>query len=143
MHWRNAKPCAGGLVVRDELLLLIRRAREPWAGYWDIPGGFCEADEHPADAAVREVREETGLAVRVTGFIGMWLDRYDDRPDGLPDTILGCYFHAEPIDGRDVVIDPVEVIEAGWFPAAKLPPEIAFPDHAWPVLDAWRAGHGR
>ena len=46
-HWRNAKPCAGALVVRDGRLLLVRRSMEPWLGWWDIPGGFCEEDEHP------------------------------------------------------------------------------------------------
>ncbi|MGH9036149.1 MAG: NUDIX domain-containing protein, partial [Acidimicrobiia bacterium] len=45
-HYRNAKPCAGALVMRDGKLLLMRRAHEPWLGRWDIPGGFCEVDEH-------------------------------------------------------------------------------------------------
>jgi 8-oxo-dGTP diphosphatase len=62
---------AGGIVfdVRRRLLL-IRRAHEPAAGTWSIPGGRCRRGEDPAAACVREVAEETGLQVVVQGFAG-------------------------------------------------------------------------
>ena len=58
--------CAGA-VVRDEAgrLLLVRRGREPGAGLWSLPGGRIEPGETPAEAATREVFEETGLQVSV------------------------------------------------------------------------------
>ena len=58
--------CAGA-VVRDAAgrLLLIRRGREPAAGLWSLPGGRIEPGESAAEAAAREVREETGLDVEV------------------------------------------------------------------------------
>jgi 8-oxo-dGTP diphosphatase len=58
--------CAGA-VVRDPSgrLLLVRRGRPPSAGLWSVPGGRVEPGETPAQAAVREVREETGLDVTV------------------------------------------------------------------------------
>jgi mutator protein MutT len=58
--------CAGA-VVRDDAgrLLLVRRGREPAAGLWSLPGGRIEAGETAAEAAAREVREETGLDVRI------------------------------------------------------------------------------
>lgn len=45
-------------------LLLIKRANPPSAGTWSVPGGRCRPGESRADACVREVAEETGLAVR-------------------------------------------------------------------------------
>ena len=58
--------CAGA-VIRDGdgRLLLVRRGRAPSRGRWSVPGGRVEPGETPAQAAAREVREETGLEVIV------------------------------------------------------------------------------
>jgi len=63
---KQGVPCAGA-VVRDDAgrLLLVRRGRPPSAGMWSVPGGRVEPGETPAEAAAREVREETGLQVEV------------------------------------------------------------------------------
>lgn len=50
-------------VIRGERVLLIRRALAPFAGLWTLPGGRCEPGETAAEAAVREVFEELGLAI--------------------------------------------------------------------------------
>lgn len=52
-------------IVKDGRVLLVRRAREPFAGRWTLPGGRCEPGETPEQTAVREVREELGLLVGV------------------------------------------------------------------------------
>ena len=126
--------------MRDGKLLLVQRADQPWRGRWDIPGGFCDADEHPEDAAVRELREETGFDVAITGLLGMWLDHYPDHraSDGV--TTLNIYFHAEIAGGVERP-QPGEVERLGWFAADALPDgdQIAFPHHALEVLGAWRA----
>lgn len=44
-------------------MLLVRRRGAPFAGYWSLPGGRVEPGERPETAAVREVREETGIAI--------------------------------------------------------------------------------
>ena len=135
-QWANAKPCSGALVTdADGRLLLVRRSAEPFLGWWDIPGGFCDAEEHPMVAAAREAEEETGIAVEVTGYLGVWLDRYPgpDDPDHV--VTLNAYYHARA--GTTVGDpDPHETAELGWFAPDELP-EVAF-EHAPAVVAAWR-----
>jgi 8-oxo-dGTP pyrophosphatase MutT (NUDIX family) len=140
-HWRNAKPCAGALVRDGTRVLLVRRARDPWRGRWDIPGGFCHADEHPVHAAAREVSEETGILIRITGFLGAWIDDYGvSTASGQVEHTLNLYYHAIPIGESGPAADPDETLDLRWFDAAALPAEqdIAFPSHIPAVLRAWR-----
>jgi ADP-ribose pyrophosphatase YjhB (NUDIX family) len=64
-------PCVGAL-VHDEAgrLLVVRRGRPPSEGLWSIPGGRIEPGETGREATRREVREETGLTVRVGELVG-------------------------------------------------------------------------
>ena len=61
----------GGAVVRDNRLLLVRRASRRGRGNWQVPGGFVEPDETIEKAVVREVREEAGVTGEVQGVIGL------------------------------------------------------------------------
>jgi ADP-ribose pyrophosphatase YjhB (NUDIX family) len=135
VHYQNPTPTAGALVVRNGELLLARRAIEPYFGYWDIPGGFIESGEGPAETAIREVKEETGLEVRLTRVFGFYLDHYglDERE------ILNIYFQAEVIGGEPRPGD--DASEVAWFMSAALPERIAF-RHAPQVLEDWRAAIG-
>lgn len=57
---------AHGLVMAANLVLLLQRGEGRYLGeYWDIPGGTVETGESPAEAAVRECLEETGLRCRL------------------------------------------------------------------------------
>jgi mutator protein MutT len=53
----------GAIIVRDEHILLVRRANPPLQGQWSIPGGLVETGETIKEAITREVHEETGLEV--------------------------------------------------------------------------------
>lgn len=61
------KPMVGvGVLIQDgERYLIIKRAAEPDAGLWTIPGGLVEVGEKAAEAAIREAREETGLDIEI------------------------------------------------------------------------------
>lgn len=59
--YRNPKPCAGVVVVKEDQFLLVKRARPPREGTWSVPAGFLEYNERPVVAAARELEEETGL----------------------------------------------------------------------------------
>jgi ADP-ribose pyrophosphatase YjhB (NUDIX family) len=62
--------CVGALVVHEGRLLVVRRGRSPGRGLWSVPGGRVERGESLEDAVVREVAEETGLAVRAGSVVG-------------------------------------------------------------------------
>ncbi len=79
-HYANPKPCGEAVVVSDGQVLLLRRGHEPELGAWDVPGGFCEAAEHPMHAAERELAEEVGLQGRATAYIGTWIEAYWPSP---------------------------------------------------------------
>lgn len=138
IHWRNAKPCAGALVVRNGKVLLVRRAVEPFLGHWDIPGGFCEVDEHPTETAIREVREETGLEIELTGLLGLWLDDYApaDSTDGEGNATLNVYYLARPLTRSLRAGDDADGM--AWFAPKALPQRIAFANGRQ-ALTAWAA----
>lgn len=133
VSYRNAKPCAGVLIEQEGRLLLVKRAIDPFKGAWDVPGGFLEEWEHPADGARREAREETGLAVELTALLGIFVDRYGDAGYNT----LNIYYRARPTGGRLAAADDASQVE--WFAANALPEHIAFPDHEREVLAVWQA----
>ena len=56
-------------VIRGDRVLLAARANEPMRGVWTLPGGLVEAGEALAEAALRELSEEVGLAAEVVGVL--------------------------------------------------------------------------
>ena len=120
--YANSAPAVQALVVRDARVLLARRDREPGAGKWDLPGGFLEEGEDPLSGLRRELREETGLAIEPTDFLGAFIEQYLDR------FVLGLTWRAAAT-GEAVAAD--DVAEVRWFAADELPPPdaFAFPHH--------------
>lgn len=78
----------GGVIVAEERVLLARRGSEPMRGEWSIPGGALEVGESLTEGVMRELREETGLAVRVLELIEA-LDRILPEPSEVRQQAVG------------------------------------------------------
>ncbi|HET7340285.1 MAG TPA: NUDIX domain-containing protein [Methylomirabilota bacterium] len=118
----NPVPAAVALIVVRGRVLLARRARPPYAGTWDLPGGFLEAGEMPERGLRRELREEIGVGVRGAALIGFATDTYGRG--GFP--VLAAVYRVTPTTERTRASD--DVSEARWFALCEVPlRDIAFP----------------
>jgi ADP-ribose pyrophosphatase YjhB (NUDIX family) len=70
----------GAVIIEEDCVLLVKRARPPLQDRWSIPGGVLEVGELVREAAVREVREETGLIVEPGDLLGVY-DRVLRNPE--------------------------------------------------------------
>ena len=68
----DPKEVAAVLIEIDSRLVMIRRANQPGLGLWSFPSGYVDRGESVEDAAIREVKEETGLDISVTGLLGVY-----------------------------------------------------------------------
>lgn len=139
--YENAKACAGVLVENEAgEVLLVRRNTEPFLGFWDVPGGFLEAEEAPEVGALREVHEEVGLAVELTSLLGIWMDRHEVGEDPTAwHHSLNLFYRAKVVGGQ-LKADPVEIQAMAWFSADALPPPEALAyTNGYQALMAWKA----
>lgn len=105
-------PSCHALIRDGEQILLVKRGRPPFQGYWSLPGGSIELGERVEPALQREVLEETGLAVAPTRLLG-YLDGIDrDEAGRVRYHYVMLYFEAEVRGGSLHPADDAE--EARW-----------------------------
>lgn len=115
IHFLDPKVAAAVFVEKDGLVLLVRRAGEPFRGLWTLPAGFINGGEDPAEAAARECLEETGLNVRVTRVLDIISGK--EHPRGADFIIV---YQGSVIDGELKADDDADAVE--WFARENLPP---------------------
>ncbi len=122
-HYANPTPTTDVVIYVPERGVVIIRRRNAPVGF-ALPGGFIDEGETAEHAAVREMREETSLRVRLTGLLGVY-----SRPDRDPRShTLSVVFTGVPEDA-DALCAGDDAAEAAFYPLDALPQPIVF-DHA-------------
>lgn len=108
-HFLNPAP---GITIilhspAGRVLIGKRAATARYGGQWCLPGGYIEYEESFIDTAHREVREETGLDIRLQGIVNVVANRLDDRHHTLVIVLLG-----EVVGGRQAPGD--DLVELRW-----------------------------
>ena len=133
-------PAVGAVVIHDGAVLLVRRGRAPARGVWAVPGGRVELGETLAEAAEREVREETGVSVRagepIWSFdsvirdeagrvafhyviVDLLADYLEGEPHGRDDAAEARWARPEELSGLLVSKPTLELLgRIGFLPAA-------------------------
>jgi len=114
----DPKVASGVVVKRNGKVLLVRRAYNPKKGFWTLPVGYVDAGEHPARAAERECREETGLNIQTVKLLDIISDQ--EHPRGAHIII---FYQGEVIDGDLKAGDDVDKV--GFYTLESLP-KLAF-----------------
>jgi 8-oxo-dGTP diphosphatase len=117
VHYENPAPTVQAWIDRDGSFLALRRADEPYAGKWNMPGGFVELDESGPEAIAREVLEETGLKIETERVIGVYKSRYGSGDDAI--SIFDVAFLCR-ITGGELEVSE-ESSEGEWFTLEEFP----------------------
>lgn len=120
-YYLNPVPAACCLVTRGDALLFVQRAVEPCLGQWTFPGGFVEVGETTEEAALRELREETGLAGRDPRLIGA-----STQPSRLSGAVTVLGYVVRDWNGTPRAMS--DAMDAKFFARAERPP-LAFQAH--------------
>ncbi len=124
-----AQPAYVGIILeQDQSVFLIQRQKTDWmAGYWNFPGGLLEKNESLKEAAIRETKEEVGVAVRPEDFELVHVIHVHKSTTNTQD-IIGFYFRANHWQGVPSNNEPEKIIDAQWFSINDIPPNTT--DHA-------------
>ena len=132
VHYEDPK-VAVGVLVEDEQgrLLYTKRNHDPELGAWAFPCGFVDRGEDVPAAAIREVREETGLQITLDGLLGVF--------STVGDPVIFIAYHAHVTGG--VLQAGAEASDVRFYAEPDFPPP-AFPSDR-DIIAAWFAARGR
>lgn len=128
--FRNPAPTADVIIYEPGRGVVIIRRRHAPIGF-ALPGGFIDEGEQAEEAAVREMREETGLDVELTGLLGVYSrPKRDPRQHTLTVVFTGRAHNPDAICAGD------DAAQAAFYPMDALPQPLVF-DHA-EILEHFR-----
>lgn len=125
--------CAGAVIIQNEKILFQRRTDN---GKWGLIGGLVEMNETYEQAALREVREETGLEVKLDSFLGIYHNHNMVWSNGDAAHVISAMFTASIVSGEPRVDG--ESYELRFFGKDEIP-ELFAEDHI-AALEAYFRG---
>ncbi len=114
----NPLPVVSVIIESERRILLVRRKKKPCRGLWCLPSGFAETGETVAEAALRELEEETGVKGRIIAFTDV-----DSCTNYFYGDLIFLTFEAEQVGGQLMPGD--DASDVRFFPAAAMP-KLAF-----------------
>lgn len=119
--------CGAAILDDQGRLLLIQRLKEPEAGAWGLPGGKIDFGEIAEDTARREILEELGIRIELTGLacVAETIDAGDGRHWVAP------VYNARIIEGQPMLCEPEKHGGWGWFALDDLPTPLTCPARDW------------
>lgn len=128
IFWNNPKPVTSILLHKDGKVLMLKSHKQPYEDFWVLPGGYIDYEEEPAQAVVREVKEEVGLEAQIEGFLDAY--RIGDDPRGANIDIV---FVGSAIG--DPRIEKETFSEFAYFAPGELPEKIAYNHRG--IIEKW------
>ena len=132
-HRKIILNCAGALIIRDGKILFQRRTDN---GKWGLIGGLLELNETYEQAALREIREETGLEVRLDSFLGIFHNHHMVWGNGDTAHVLSAMYTASILKGEPRIDE--ESYELRFFGRDEIPE--LFAEDQIAALDAYWQG---
>ena len=103
----------GGIIEKDNKILMVKEAKKKCYGKWNVPAGHLEDGETIFEGAIREIFEETGCNVELTGLLQISHRVFEDK------IFVGFMFSAKIID-ENINFDKHEILNVKWFSYEEL-----------------------
>lgn len=103
----------GGVIEKDGKFLLVQETKEECRGKWNIPAGHLEPKETIFDGVKREVKEETGCHVELTGLLQIGNKVFQD------DVFISIVFSTKLLE-ENIKFNKKEILNAKWFTYEEL-----------------------
>lgn len=103
----------GGVIEKDGKYLLVQEAKEKCRGKWNIPAGHLESNEMICDGAKREIKEETGCNVELTGILQIGNKILHD------DVFVSIVFSTKLLSDK-ITYNHNEILDVKWFTYEEL-----------------------
>ncbi len=109
-----------GACITNENGDILLQKRSDKGELWGLPGGAMEIGESIEEAAIREIKEETGLDIKVEYLVGVYSKYFTEYPNG-DHTQSICYLFKGVITNGFLTVDRIETYDLKFFPKGKIP----------------------